>query len=95
MTAIATALSTVNLVGTMFPATLTLAGGSSVVTIGTVVGAHPAAPFGIGTHIGATVTTGSAIVKSNGIAVAREGDLCSCGHVIDIGTGDPLVQISG
>jgi len=53
-----------------------------------IVGTHPAPPFGSGFHVGATLQGCSAIMTVNGFGVVREGDVCSCGHTVDVGTGD-------
>lgn len=84
------ASATVN-TGGVFSAITVIALGSPVIVVGDAVGAHPAAPFGVGYHSGA-MAVGSPTVRVNGIAVCRNGDLCSCGHVIS--GGQPTIQVS-
>jgi uncharacterized Zn-binding protein involved in type VI secretion len=49
------------------------------------------APHGEGIHASAVITEASSGMFVDGKRVARKGDACSCGHVIDTGSENTFV----
>lgn len=61
-------------------ATTVLVEGAPQAVVGDSVAPH--APF-TGDHNSATIVSGNPDITAEGRAVARLGDMCSCGHTID------------
>lgn len=66
--------------------TKTTVNGHPIVCIGAAI-----APHGSGAHANATMATGSARTKANGIGICGVGDLATCGDVAAGGNGKTLV----
>lgn len=57
-----------------------------------IVRTDPVTPHGTPPHASATVAGCSAIVRINGLGVARQGDAATCGHRC---TGSSIINIGG
>lgn len=59
--------------------------------LGDLVAAH--APF-TGLHLAAIIIQGSTTTFAHGRPIVYEGCVANCGHLVDVGTGDPITLVS-